>query len=139
RLATRLPAPVITTYMGRGLLGPGHPCAVPGPAHAPAVGALWDEADVVLVVGSDLDGMMTQNWLMPRPPALVSINVDPADAAKNYAPDLILAGDARQVLERLLPLIPERPGLDALQRRLQTIDAEVGAAVRDDDAQASAF
>jgi thiamine pyrophosphate-dependent acetolactate synthase large subunit-like protein len=33
---------------------------------------LCDEADVVLVVGSDLDRMMTQNWLMPAPPKLVS-------------------------------------------------------------------
>ncbi|HEY4826791.1 MAG TPA: thiamine pyrophosphate-binding protein, partial [Solirubrobacteraceae bacterium] len=51
-LALKLAAPVLTTFMGRGLLSPEHPCAVPGPAHAPEVGALWDEADVVLAVGS---------------------------------------------------------------------------------------
>ena len=33
-------------------------------------GALWDEADVVVAVGSDLDGMMTQNWRQPPPPRL---------------------------------------------------------------------
>ena len=31
-LAIKLAAPVITTFMGRGLLAPDHPCAVPGPA-----------------------------------------------------------------------------------------------------------
>jgi acetolactate synthase-1/2/3 large subunit len=138
-LATRLAAPVVTTYMGRGLLSPEHPCAVPGPVHAPPVGALWDDADVVLVVGSDLDGMMTQNWLMPRPPALISINVDPADAAKNYVPDVVLAGDARAVLERLLVAAPERAGLDHLERRLGDIGAEVAASVRADDEQAADF
>ena len=89
--------------MGRGLLPPDHPCAVPGPVHAREVGALWDEADVVLAIGTDFDGMMTQNWLMPRPPTLISVNIDEADANKNYASDLTLVGDARAVLERLLP------------------------------------
>jgi thiamine pyrophosphate-dependent acetolactate synthase large subunit-like protein len=45
-------------------------------------------------VGSDLDGMSTQNWLHPRPPALVAINVDRDDAAKNYEPDIVIEGDA---------------------------------------------
>jgi acetolactate synthase-1/2/3 large subunit len=67
----------------------------------PAIGALWDEADLVVAVGSDLDGTMTQNWRMPAPPCLVALNVDEADAAKNYAPDVIVAGDARAACEAL--------------------------------------
>src|SRR5690348_18025434 len=102
-LALRLAAPVITTYMGRGVLPPDHPCAVPGPVHASQVGALWDEADVVLAIGTDFDGMMTQNWLMPRPPTLIAINVDALDASKNYPCDLVLLGDAQAVLVKLLP------------------------------------
>src|SRR5581483_1756691 len=35
KLARKLAAPVLTTYMGRGLLAPDHPCAVPGPVHSP--------------------------------------------------------------------------------------------------------
>ena len=50
----------------------------------PEVGALWDEADVVVAVGSDFDAMMTQGWKMPQPPHLVALNVDPTDASKNY-------------------------------------------------------
>ena len=48
----------------------------------------------MIAVGSDLDGMSTQNWRMPQPPTLVAINVDAADAAKNYAPDVVVEGDA---------------------------------------------
>jgi thiamine pyrophosphate-dependent acetolactate synthase large subunit-like protein len=52
--------------------------------------------------------MMTQNWAMPHPRHLVTVNVDPADAAKSYEPELMLTGDARAVVEALLPLVPER-------------------------------
>ena len=62
---------------------------------------MWDEADLVIAVGSDLDGMMTQNWRMPAPQRLVAINVDEADAAKNWAPDVIVGGDARDACEAL--------------------------------------
>ena len=29
--------------------------------------ALWDEADVVIAIGSDLDGVQTQNFAQPQP------------------------------------------------------------------------
>jgi thiamine pyrophosphate-dependent acetolactate synthase large subunit-like protein len=138
-LALKLAAPVITTYMGRGLLAPDHPCAVPGPVHTPEVGALWDEADVVLGIGTDFDGMMTQNWLMPRPPTLLAINIDAADASKNYPCDLVLVGDARAVLDQLLPRIAPRDGLPELERRLEAIAGDIAASVAGDDPDAGAF
>jgi acetolactate synthase-1/2/3 large subunit len=92
-LANKLGAPVLTTYSARGLLGD-HPLAVGLPPHLPEVGALWDEADLVVAVGSDLDGMNTQNWRMPQPPALIAVNADAADASKNYAPDLVVGDEA---------------------------------------------
>jgi thiamine pyrophosphate-dependent acetolactate synthase large subunit-like protein len=138
-LALRLAAPVLTTYLARGLLAPEHPCLVPGPVHAPEVGRLWDEADVVLAIGSDFDGMMTQNWLMPAPPTLIAVNVDEADANKNYPADVRLVGDAREVLEQLLPALAPRGGVDELQRRLIALADQVGAAVVADDEQAAMF
>ncbi|HTX11772.1 MAG TPA: thiamine pyrophosphate-binding protein [Solirubrobacteraceae bacterium] len=136
-LAVKLAAPVLTTFMGRGLLGPEHPCAVPGPAHAPEVGALWDEADLVLAIGSDFDGTNTQNWLMPAPPTLIAINIDEADASKSYPVDLALIGDARAVLEKLVPRVSPRDGLPALQQRLSAIGEAVASWVNDDDEQAA--
>jgi thiamine pyrophosphate-dependent acetolactate synthase large subunit-like protein len=99
-LARRLGAPIVTTYQANGIAA-GHPLRLALPPHVPEVGALWDEADLVVAVGSDLDGTMTQNWRMPAPPRLVAINVDEADAAKNWAPDVIVAGDARAACEEL--------------------------------------
>jgi acetolactate synthase-1/2/3 large subunit len=101
RLAECLGAPLLTTYTAAGV-GAGHALHPGLPPHVPEIGALWDEADLVLAVGSDLDGMMTQNWRMPAPARLVAVNVDDADAAKNYAPDVILAGDAREACGALL-------------------------------------
>ena len=107
--------------------------------HAREVGALWDEADVVLAIGTDFDGMMTQNWLMPRPPVLIGVNVDPADASKNYQCDLVLVGDAKAVLEQLLPGLSPRGGLPQLRRRLTSIADEVSASVAADDNRAAAL
>ncbi|UOZ07512.1 thiamine pyrophosphate-binding protein [Amycolatopsis sp. WQ 127309] len=136
-LAEKLAAPVITTFAARGLLPLDHPCLAPNPVHTPEVGELWDEADVVLAIGTDFDGLMTQNWLMPQPPTLIAINVDADDAAKNYPPDLTLVGDARAIIERLLP--KQRDGLDDITLRLAGIGRRVRQRIRDEEPQAYDF
>jgi len=88
-LAHGLGAPLLTTYAGRGIPGD-----LGLPPHVPEAGALWDEADVVIAVGSDLDGVQTQNWRQPQPPRLIVVNVDPADATKNYRADAVVAARA---------------------------------------------
>ena len=138
-LAERLVAPVIATYSGSGLLAPGHPCLVEAPPHVPEVGALWDEADLVLAVGSDFDGMMTQGWRMPGPPRLVTVNVDAEDASKAYLPDLVLEADAARTLPRLAERLAPRGGLDALARRLSRLNAGVRAGLAQSDPEAAEF
>jgi acetolactate synthase-1/2/3 large subunit len=128
---------VLTTYMGRGLLAPDHPCAVPGPVHSPEVGALWDEADVVLAIGTDFDGTNTQNWKLPAPPALIAINLDATEASKHYRPDVALIGDACDVLQELVSLLEARSGLEALERRLAEIGGQLEAWLRDDEPAAA--
>ena len=58
-------------------------------------GALWDEADVVLAIGSDLDGVQTQNFAQPQPPTLIAINAR-ARADRTTASTTLL-GDAAAV------------------------------------------
>lgn len=139
KLAERLAAPIIATFAARGLVPPDHPCLAPHPVHAPEVGALWDEADVVLAVGTDFDGPMTQNWRMPPPRKLIAVNVDSIDATKNYPPDLLLTGDARDVTEHLLLGLTPRPGVAMLQRRLDDIEQRVRQRVRQEEPRAVGF
>jgi thiamine pyrophosphate-dependent acetolactate synthase large subunit-like protein len=138
-LAERLVAPALVTYSARGLLPPGHPCLVDASPHVPEVGALWDEADVVVAVGSDFDGMMTQGWTMPQPPHLVAINVDAADASKNYLPDVVLEADAAHAAAALTDRLGERGGLDSLARRLRDLNNGVREELARGDPEASAF
>jgi len=128
-LAERLAAPVLTTYGGRGVLAPEHPCCVGMPPHVEAAGRLWDEADLVIAFGSDLDGMNTQNWRQPQPPQLVAVNLDPLDATKNYRADAVC-------LELAPATLRARDGLEALGERLRAVRAE---ACRGLDARALRF
>ena len=121
-LAERLVAPVILTYSARGLLPPGHPCLVEVPPHMAQAGELWDEADVVIAIGTDFDGMMTQAWKQPQPPHLIAVNVDPADAAKNYLPDVLLEADAADATARLAERIEARGGLESLTQRVRELN-----------------
>jgi thiamine pyrophosphate-dependent acetolactate synthase large subunit-like protein len=139
RLAERLVAPVMLTYSASGLLPPGHPCLVGAPPHVPEVGALWDEADVVVAIGSDFDGMMTQGWKMPQPPHLVAINVDARDASKNYRPDVVVEADAAGAATALADRLGERGGLDSLERRLKEVSRSVRERLAAEDPEAIAF
>jgi thiamine pyrophosphate-dependent acetolactate synthase large subunit-like protein len=138
-LAERLCAPVLTTYQARGVLGRDHPCAVGVPPHVPQAGLLWDEADVVIAVGSDFDGMMTQNWRMPAPEHLVAVNVDPVDASKNYEPEVLIAADAARATGALADRLGERGGIEALDRRLTALREEVRDSLVADSPEAVAF
>src|SRR5436190_1373702 len=119
-------APVALTYAAKGLLPPDHPCLLPATLHAPDVGAVWDGADLVIAIGTDLDGMSTQNWALPRPPRLLAINVDPLDAEKNYEPDVTLVGDASAVAANLGERVAPKSGLERVRERV----GEIGGRVR---------
>lgn len=113
-LATKLGAPILTTFAGAGVAA-GHELLVGLPPHVPGAGALWDDADLVITVGTGLDGMTTQNWRMAQPPALIAVNVDGRLAARNYAVDALLEADATAgclALDTAAGRIPRRPWVD---------------------------
>ena len=141
-LATALGAPVVETYGARGVLDPSHPSWLGLPPHPPEVGALWDDADLVVAVGSDLDGMMTQNFAQPQPPRMLALNVDAADATKNYTADVVIEGDVAQTAHALAEELPGRadpPSLTAFRsealNRLREAEPE-GTAFLDEMSEA---
>ena len=138
-LAERLVAPVLLTYSAHGLLPPDHPCLIEATPHVAQVGALWDEADAVIAIGTDFDGMMTQGWKQAQPPHLIAINVDPADASKNYLPDVLIEADAAKGTVALAERMPERGGLGALAQRLKEVNEAVRADLAETDAEALRF
>ena len=101
-LAARLGAPVFTTFAGRGLLPPDHPCNVVLPPHEPEIESLLARRDLLLVLGSDFDAMTTKNHSLALPATIVSVNVDPAKAAIPGRGVHTVLGDARWAAERLL-------------------------------------
>lgn len=74
RLAHRLGAVVVTSFAGRGLLA-GDPNTIEVPVHEPEVCDVIENADLLLVLGSDFDAMNTKNWKMtwPRRTAVMSL------------------------------------------------------------------
>jgi acetolactate synthase-1/2/3 large subunit len=109
-LAERLGCPVLATWGGRGVVPAGHPLSVDLPPHEPEAAALLTGADLLIAVGSALDGPNTKNWTMPMPPALLTVNADPA--AVNYEPDVAVTADAATALRALLAEVAARPGQD---------------------------
>jgi acetolactate synthase-1/2/3 large subunit len=130
RLAERLGAPVLTTYGAAGVLGPGHRWLVGLPPHVEPAGRLWDEADVVLAIGSDLDGVQTQNFAQPQPDTLVAVGLE---APGNYRVDVFVEGDAAEVAAALADRVGAR---DAAADRLADARARACAAL---DARALRF
>jgi acetolactate synthase-1/2/3 large subunit len=105
------------------------------PPHVEPVGRLWDDTDLVIAEGTDLDGVQTQNFAQPQPPALIAINLDADSAATNYRVDALLQGDAAVCATALAEAVTDRGGLDSLHQRLNGVRADAcerldGAALR---------
>ena len=124
-LAEKVGAPVVTTIHAAGLLPARHPCLVGMPPHLPAVGALWDDADLVIGIGTDFDDESTQAGAQPAPDSLIAINIDPVDAGRNYRPDVLLRGDARVLTKALADTVSYRGGTAVVRSRLDEIRSSV--------------
>lgn len=115
---------MVTSWNGHGVVSDDHPSnlgALNGPG-IPAVQALYDQADLLLVVGSRLRGHETIDQKLKLPENLVKIDVDPAAETRNYSCRLQVCGDARITLRQLL---------SRLRTEKLNIDQGFAQAVRD--------
>ena len=138
-LAEKVGAPVILTEQAAGLLPARHPCLVGLPPHLPAVGALWDRADLVIAVGTDLDEQSTQGLRLPEPANLIAINIDAVDAGRHYRPGVLLRGDARTLTKALSDAVSYRGGTAVVRSRLQEVKEQVRRDLRETDASEMVF
>ncbi|EMA63808.1 thiamine pyrophosphate-binding protein [Halorubrum kocurii] len=109
-VAERLDAPVVTTYKGKGTLPETHPLSAGvlcGGSSVELRGLLAD-ADVGLVVGSDLDAVATATWSVSLPERLVHVTLDGDDVGFGYETDLGVVADA----DRFLRALGDRLGRD---------------------------
>lgn len=120
---------MVTSWNGHGVVSDDNPSnlgALNGPG-SPAVEGLYEQADMLLVVGSRIRGHETLDHKLKLPKNLVRIDVDPAAEDRGYPGSLFVRGDAAVTLKGLLA----RLGDDGLE-----IDPDFGPAVRSAKKQA---
>ena len=96
RLAEHIEAPVVAHLQGRGVLPSTHPLAI-GFAEGMR---LWDEADVILTVGTRFHEAR-KNWGERAHHRVICIDTDPARFAIGSAPDIAIEADAPLALAAL--------------------------------------
>lgn len=102
----------VTSTQGRATVPEGHRWSLGAFNMTPDAQAIYEQSDLMLVVGSRLRGNETRNNAMRLPP-LVQADADAMQAGRNYPVELFVAGDARLVLEGLLARLPARLSTDA--------------------------
>jgi acetolactate synthase-1/2/3 large subunit len=103
---------VVTSGAGRGILPEDHPMSLGAYGAAPAVEALYDTADFMLVAGSHLRGNETRTYNLRLPMARGRIDVDPNAAGRSYPCEIFVRGDARLALDGLAERLAGRVAVD---------------------------
>ena len=107
-LAEKIQAPVTTTLLGKGAFPETHPLSVGmlgmhGTAYANKTVV---DCDLIMAIGARWDDRITGKVSEFCPDATkIHIDVDPAEFGKIIDPDVSIAGDAKLVLEDLIPLV----------------------------------
>ena len=115
-LAEKRSIPVATSLNGKGAIAAAHPLSVGtcGLYSRSSANRVVGSADLVLFVGSQTGGQVTNNWTVPPVGTpVIQIDVEPQELGRNYPNALGLLGDARVTLRRLIGAL--RPGAPAEQ------------------------
>src|SRR5207244_4415270 len=109
RLAERLGAPVVTTWMGKGAIDETHLLNAwsVGDTASTSGNGLAAAADVLVAVGCRFTDWSSSSWrrgvtFAIPPTRLIQIEIDPREIGKNYPAEVGLLGDAREALVDLL-------------------------------------
>lgn len=102
RLAERLGALVITTVNGKGTLPETHPLSLGAAIRLPATRRLFQSADAILVIGSELGDSDLWGQAIRTDADVVRIDVDPHQLDKNLAAAVAICMDASAATHALL-------------------------------------
>ncbi len=105
RLAEALAIPVVTSSAGKGSIAETHELALGsvGRYSRNYANAALRDADVILAVGTQLGGLVTDSYRLINPDAqLIHVSVDPDVIGLNFPTAIGLVADARAFLEALL-------------------------------------
>jgi acetolactate synthase-1/2/3 large subunit len=103
---------IVTSTNGRAVVAETEPGSLGAFNMTAEAQAIYDRADLMIVVGSRLRGNETRNNMTRLPQPLAQIDADPTQAGRNYAADLFIAGDATATLQGLLERLPARLDID---------------------------
>jgi len=128
-LAELLDIPVGTTISGKGSIPETHPLSigVTGARGGTALSnAVVNEADLILYVGCNTDSAATDKWTTPpmdTGATIVHLDISEAEVGNSYPTDVVLIGDAKATLRRLIESSSGNTGPEA-NRRLEAIRAQ---------------
>ena len=104
-LSELLKAPIITTFAGRGI-GSLSRYSLQVPVHEKEVSELLANADLLIIMGSQFDGMNTKNWTLKLPEKIAAIDAAPELIERNAPVDISLKTDLEpRLFETLLNLL----------------------------------
>ena len=137
-VASRLDAPVVPTYKGKGVFPEDHAlfAGILSVGTSANLEALLAGSDAALAIGTDLDAVTTQAWSFDLPAALVHITLDADDIAFGYPTAIGIAADAEAALSALadrLPGPPSDPTGPHRAARVRSADASLMAELLESD------
>jgi len=100
-LSELLKAPIITTFAGRGI-GSSSRYSLEIPVHETEAGELLASADLLIIMGSQFDGMNTKNWSLKLPPRVAVIDADPQPIERNAPVNLAIKAELKPSLFKSL-------------------------------------
>ncbi len=101
-LAELLGACVFTSIEGRGAIAEDHELSLGFCSDRRAMDEIFEEADLLLAVGTRFQNYATRVWKLPLPTELIHMDADPGVIGLNYRASLPIVADAKLGLTGLL-------------------------------------
>lgn len=119
KIAEKQDIPVTLTQLGLSTIPSTHPLfmGMPGMHGNVAANRAPNEADVILAVGMRFHDRVTGDVAKYAPQAkIIHIDIDPSELGKNVKPTLGVVGDAKVVLEQILPKLTKKKNPEWLSK-----------------------